>query len=53
MKLRIAIQACKVHPFLALSTKEEVSRIFNLTEEGQNFDITDVDENLVVEREVL
>ena len=32
-----------------LSTKEEVSRIFNLTEEGQNFDITDVDENLVGE----
>ena len=26
-----------------LSTKEEVSRIFNLTEEGQNFDINDVE----------
>ena len=26
-----------------LSTKEEVSRIFTLTDEGQNFDVADVD----------
>ena len=32
-----------------LSTKEEISRIFTLTEEGQNFDVADVDENLVGE----
>ena len=32
-----------------LSTKEEVSRTFNLTEEGQNFNADEIDENLIGE----
>ena len=32
-----------------LATKEEVSRIFNLTEEGENFDVENIDDDLIGE----
>ena len=32
-----------------LSNREEVSRLFTLTDEGQNYDITNIDENIIGE----
>jgi phenylalanyl-tRNA synthetase alpha chain len=32
-----------------LTTKEEVSRVFNLTEEGEKFDVKNIDDNLIGE----